>query len=300
MASNRTMNTTLSFDSGNRMGSGGYKFFLYFLFLISLSQLFFDYVKPVSILFLLISFLLIGVVAVRATKIDLLFFMFFTMVMNIVIPITTDKTFSQVVPFLFFLIILAKSRLLRIKKIDFISLSMVLYFLILLISVLRGIKLPGFETGNTGFLARWNLLNTFFVFMATLLSFKVDSFPNFLKRFYKLFLMILIISLVIFYFNITFKLPLFNTFSWSVIYEGAGSKRMGIAGLAAIYIFIYFLCFNKSRGLFTNIFWSSGLRRKINDACFFTHGIFKLGDKKKDSDKVFCSNMPSGFCIYRV
>lgn len=246
------MNVALDMRKEMRDGKVGFSFFLYFLFFIALSQFFFDYSKSLSLIFLFISFLSIAIVMVSVSKFELTVFMFFIILMNIVIPFTNDKTFSQVLPFLFLIVILVKSKInIKNERINLINISLYLYFIFVLIAVFWGMKLPFLfseKTGNTGFLARWNLLNTIFVFAVVLLSFKVESMQFVLEKFYQLFFAVLIASLIIYYFNITSRLPLFNTFSWTIIYEGPESKRMGIAGLAAIYLFIYLICF-KSGGL---------------------------------------------------
>jgi hypothetical protein len=242
------MNSTIGIYEEDKAGAGGYSLFIYFVVSIALSQFLLDYSRPASGFFLFISFLLTALVVAAASRIQLLFFLFFTILMNILIPFTMDRTFSQVFPLIFFIVIFLKSKAFEKKVgVNLIIISLLLYFLFVFFTFFSGLKLPfnlsGQKTANTGFLARWNLLNTFFVFTASLLSFKVETLADLLRKFYKLLLVILIIALVIFYFNITFKLPLFNTFSWSIVYEGAGSKRMGIAGLSATYLFIYFLCF---------------------------------------------------------
>jgi hypothetical protein len=245
------MNAAIDTIAQRREGKLGYSFFLVFLFLIALSQFLFDYSKTLSLMFLFISLMTVATLTVVSSKIELVFFMFFTILMNILIPFTNDKVFSQLLPFVFFVVFVVKSRLKRTGEgITLIEFSLFLYFVFVLIAVFWGMQLPFLfseKKGNTGFLARWNLLNTFFVFTVVLLGFKTQSLEFLLEKFYRIFLAVLIAALVIFYFNITAKLPLFNTFSWTIIYEGPESKRMGIAGFAAIYLFIYLICF-KSGG----------------------------------------------------
>jgi hypothetical protein len=242
------MNSTLNLYEIDKGGMKGYTIFLYFLISVALSQFFADYSTFLSLTLLLISFVLLALFAVSASKAQLFYFMFFTIVMNLLIPFTTDRTFSQVIPFLFFIVVLLKSQVISDKvTANGVTIALTFYFIFVFVAFFHGLELPfglsGKKTGNTGFLARWNLLNTFFVFAVAVVSFKTETLPDLLHKFYRLLLVILIISLIIFYLDITSKLPVFNTFSWTVIYEGAGSKRMGVAGMAANYLFIYFLCF---------------------------------------------------------
>ncbi|MES2284325.1 MAG: O-antigen ligase family protein [Bacteroidota bacterium] len=165
------------------------------------------------------------------------------------IPFLGERECSLILPFVFFVAIISKFFFLplnlKIKKnyVNEISFALFFFFVFIIITFFNNIQMPGGSV-NSGFLGRWNLINTLFVFFSILLTFKIEILDILLEHFYKFYKTILVLSLLILFLNIE-KIPIFNTFSWMVIKENASSNRMIIAGISAVMVLIYILCFKE-------------------------------------------------------
>lgn len=227
----------------------GFKIFVYFVFSIAASQLFYNVINVISFLFLFMSFILLLYVLLLGSNADYFLFLFFNCLIRLTIPFFGDREYSLMLPIIFLVAIIAKSLFLplntKIKKryVNDVSISLFFFFILIIITFLNNIHLPS-GANNSGFLGRWELLNTIFVFLCILLTFKIDMLDILLEKFYKFYKIILLLSLLIIFFNIG-KVPIFNTFSWIVIQENASSKRMIIAGIAGVMAVIYIISFEK-------------------------------------------------------
>jgi O-antigen ligase len=121
------------------------------------------------------------------------------------------------------------------------------FFLLMFYQIFNDLQLPGFissQKGNSGFLMRWNLLNIIILFLSLFIGFKIEILKYLIEKINLFYLFVFGVSFFMLFFNIR-SLPLFNTFSWSVIVENASSKKMIVAGTSAIMLMIYQISFKK-------------------------------------------------------
>lgn len=245
---------TTDYNLSNRWNSSGlkvdgFKVFIYFVFSIAFSQLFFYTSNSISILFLFVSIFFLLYVLLLGSNADYCLFLFFNCLIRLTIPLLGEREYSLMLPIIFLLAIILKfffsSHKIKMKRyyVNGITFSLFCFFTVVLITFFNNIQLPG-GTKNSGFLARWEQLNTIFIFLCILLTYNVEILDILLEKFYKFYRTVLLLSLIIIFFNIG-KVPIFNTFSWMVIEENAFSKRMIIVGIAAVMTLIYIISFKK-------------------------------------------------------
>ncbi|MBX2895002.1 MAG: O-antigen ligase family protein [Cyclobacteriaceae bacterium] len=129
---------------------------------------------------------------------------------------------------------------------------------------------------NSGLLNRFNLLNSMVAFFCGLTLFDVSITEKWIDYYFKFNLAIMMVSVIVILFDIgTF--PFFNTFSWSLIQEGNGSKKMIIAGISAASVLLYTLVFvnNKQRRV-ALIFLAFIVLLISGSRIFFLSGVFIL------------------------
>lgn len=227
----------------------GFNVFICFVFSIAASQLFFDVINVVSVLFLFIAVIILFYLLLLGSNLDYFLFLFFNCLIRLKVPFLGERECSLVLPFVLFAAIISKSFFLpvnlKIKKsyVNEVSFALFFFFVFIIITFFNNIQMPG-GSGNSGFLGRWNLINTLFVFFSVLLTYKIEILDILLEHFYKFYKTILVISLLMLFFNIE-KIPVFNTFSWMLIKENASSNRMIIAGISAVMVLIYLLSFKR-------------------------------------------------------
>lgn len=243
----------ITLETGNRLlpilKVNGFKMFVYFVFSIAASQLFYNVSNVLSLSFLFVALILLLYVLVLGSNSDYCLFLFFNCLVRLTIPFLDEREFSLILPIIFLIAIISKRFFLpfktKIKKnyVNDISISLFFFFLLIIITFFNNFRLPG-GSNNSGFLARWEQLNTIFIFFSILLTYNINILDMLIEKLYKFFKIILLISLLILFFNIE-NAPIFNTFSWTVIQENASTKRMIIAGVAGVMVVIYILCFEK-------------------------------------------------------
>ena len=227
-------------------------FILLTLFLVFsiLSQLLYSFSPTFSILTFVLSIAVVLIEVVIGTRNEMFIFLYFTTAMRILMPFTNQKEVDLILPTLFFVVgaLRFSPKFAHIRRGYFHPLFCLigLFFLICLITVFYGIKVPGINsTGtNSGLLSRFNLLNSVITFSATLILFDTDFINRWLRYFFRFYLGVFMISLVIVLFDIK-PFPLFNSFTWSNVVENEGSKKMIIAGISALSVLIYTLLFVK-------------------------------------------------------
>lgn len=217
--------------------------FIFFVILTVLSQIFLEIavfisvgVFAVSLMFLTVSLMIVNRAIFLTIFILLNFFRF-------IIPGKMDYEVQYILPLFFFFIFLLRfmdySRYRLLKRLPkFLTALILIFFVVFLI----GIKAPGFSSGNTGIIARIKLLNVLIAFGICYSLFERKMFIYIRKYFYSLFVFLGLICLFMYMFSID-ELPLFNTFSWSILREASGSIRFGIAGVLAILLAIYAICY---------------------------------------------------------
>ena len=227
----------------------GFKIFVYFVFCIAASQLFYNVINVISLLFLVISLVLLLYVLLLGSNTDYFLFLFFNCLIRLTIPFSGEREFSLMLPVIFLTAIIYKSFLLSIKikikkrYLNKVSISLFFFFLLIIVTFFNKFHFPG-GSANSGFLARWELINTIVIFFSILLTYKSEILDILLEKFYKFYLIVLSVSLIIVFLNIK-KIPIFNTFSWMLIQENSSSKRMIIVGVAGVMAVICILCFEK-------------------------------------------------------
>lgn len=222
-------------------------FLLFFLLFSFVGQLFQG--TAIAKIAFLFSVIVVVIVALKASRHDLFLFMFIVISMRVIIPITADREFQLVLPLFFLAVSIIRffPRFQRIKKkyAHHLFFIFCLFMLCCVIGVLNGIKIPGMNspTGvNSGLLNRFNLFNCVVTFFASIILFDCKQLDRWLNYFFKFYLIVLFVSLIVILFDLK-VFPLFNTFTWSIIIEGDSSKKLVIAGLASLMIFIYTLVF---------------------------------------------------------
>lgn len=227
---------------------------LLFLLFSFIGQLFRE--SPITKIAFFCSVAVVVIVASKASRHDLFLFMFIVISMRVIIPITADREFQLVLP-LFFLAVsiirfLPRFQRVKMKYAHPLFLIFCLFMLCCIIGVLNGIKIPGINSPsgvNSGLLNRFNLFNCVVTFFASIILFDYQQLDRWLHYFFKFYLIVLCISLIVILFNLK-AFPLFNTFTWSIIVEGDSSKKLVITGLASLMIFIYTLVFVRRKPKF--------------------------------------------------
>ncbi len=231
----------------------GLTLFVIFIVTIAGAQYFEVLLPPLSIAFLLLSAITLLTVLLFGNNSDLFFFLFFTTLLRIKLPFLVEREFLLISPLLFFVISLIKNyRKVLLIKIHYLNniliLLILLFFCFLAFTALRQLVLPGFlggpSDGNSGFLSRWHILNVILLSLTFLILFRIEHLFLLLKYFYRFYIYVLIISIIIIIYNLK-PFPLFNTFTWSLIIENLESKKMIIAGTASTFLMIYLLAIKK-------------------------------------------------------
>ncbi|MFO0358012.1 MAG: O-antigen ligase family protein [Sphingobacteriaceae bacterium] len=181
---------------------------------------------------------------------DLFVFLFFSSLMRIVLPFNF-REITLFVPFIIGIVLFIKNnhKLNSIKKAYLNTALIVLFafFVFIFIQVFNDLQLPGFlgsQKGNSGFLTRWNLINSVVIFCALFIGFKIELLRYMIDKLNSFYGFVFVVSIFMLILHIN-SLPLFNTFSWSVIVENASSKKMIVAGSAAVMLLIYRISFKK-------------------------------------------------------
>lgn len=230
----------------------GFHIFIYFVLSIALSQLFLQVSAFVSLIFLSISIILILYTLIFKSAKDHFYFLFFTSLMHLKIPFAGEREFAVILPILFFSVnvinkYIFKHSITIPNKVNKVKISIFLLGICVFISFIDHLQLPYFDSDkNSGFLSRWSIINTFFVFFTILITYQKIDLIKFIKRIYFFYLTVLAISLLMIMLNIP-ELPIFNTYSWVIIKENALSERMIIAGIAAIFLLIYELTISSTK-----------------------------------------------------
>lgn len=249
--------TELALDNKNSLHKplalrlNGFSGFVIFIISIAASQFFQDINKAAAFFFLFSAIIALFLILLLGSNRDYCVFLFLNCLVRLKIPFLNEREFGLILPIVFLLIAGLKMLFIpgafRIKK-TYLRITLFIflgYFVFVFVTFFaHNLQLPGGGV-NSGFLGRFNLLNTFFVFLFFLIVYRTDMFDYLIDKFYKFYLTVLFISLFLIAFNIE-RIPIFNTFNWSLIIESATSKKMIIAGIAAMMIFIYALCFKKN------------------------------------------------------
>jgi O-antigen ligase len=179
--------------------------------------------------------------------------------MRIVLP-NNFREVSLFIPTIVGLIIVLKNsnKFSRIKVyyLNSVLLFFLLFMFFISFQLFNNLHLPGFlggGQGNTGFLLRWSLINNFIAFTVIFIGFKIEMIVYLISKLNLFYVTVFIIAMLMLLLNIN-SLPLFNTFTWTVIVESANSKKMIIAGAASLMLLIYQLAFGKK-----TVFWLIGL-----------------------------------------
>jgi O-antigen ligase len=228
----------------------GFRAFICFIALFATSQFFYTRFSILTFFFIALAGCLLVYLMLRGNTNDLFLFLFFTLLMRITIPVS-NREVSLFLPAMIGSIIIIKNlnQLQKIKLYYFQLASILLfgYFFLMMYQVFNGLELPGFISGdrsNSGFLSRWNLFNMVIVFFSILISFKMETLGFLINKLCNFYVVVLIISILMLLLGIK-KMPLFNSFSWSVIRENESSQKMIIAGFASIMLLIYSISFKK-------------------------------------------------------
>lgn len=228
----------------------GFNVFVLFSVLFAFAQFSYKLTPLLSLPFLVVGFMLFGYLLIKGNTNDLFIFLFFTSIMRIVVP-GNFREVSLFFPLVIGMVIFAKNirKLERIKVYYLNSLMFVflLFFISISFQLFYKIQLPGFlgsGDGNSGFLLRWNILNNFIVFIALFVGFNREVLYYLISRLNIFYIVVFVISLFMLLFKVN-TLPLFNTFTWTVVVETASSKKMIIAGTAAIILLTYQLAFKR-------------------------------------------------------
>lgn len=217
----------------------GFTVFILFTLLFGFAQGAHSPYPALSWLFLLPAALLYAFLLVKGSNDDLFVFLFFTSLVRIVIP-QNFRELSLILPFFTGTVILLK-QLWVLKHVPKYSLNglpaiLLLFFLFLSFQVFHDMQLPGFArsgSGNTGFLGRWSQLSNMLLFLVLFASFRPSNLHYLLSKMRQFYACVITVSFLMLLFHIN-SLPLFNTFTWSVVVESATSRKMIIAGTAAI------------------------------------------------------------------
>ncbi len=108
-------------------------------------------------------------------------------------------------------------------------------------------QLPGFArpgSGNTGFLGRWSQLNNILLFVVLFSSFKPSNLHYILSKIQQFYVCVITICFLMLLFHVN-SMPLFNSFTWSIVVESTTARKMIIAGTAAIILLAFEITGNK-------------------------------------------------------
>jgi len=237
----------------------GFNVLILFTALFAIAQLVYPFSSTSALSLLIFAFILFTYLLIKGNTNDLFIFLFFTSIMRIVLP-NNFREVSLFFPVLIGSVIIAKNsaKFLSIKKLYFNSvlLLLLLFFFAISFQLFYHVQLPGFlgsQTGNTGFLNRWNLINNIIVFASIFLGFNINVLNYLIERINTFYIFVFAISMLMLLFGVN-KIPLFNTFSWTVVVENESSKKMIIAGAASIMLLCYQLAFKRR-----TIFWLGSL-----------------------------------------
>lgn len=224
--------------------------FVLFIAFFAMAQLVYPLVSVLAMPFLIVAFILLAYLLVKGNTNDLFIFLFFTSLMRIVLP-NNFREVSLFCPLLIGGAILLKNthKFGSIKKfyLDSILLLFFLFFLFISFQIFYRLQLPGIfgsQSSNSGFLNRWNLLNNGIVFASLFIGFNTEMLRYLIDKLNTLYLFVFSVSMLMLIIHVN-KLPLFNTFTWTVIQENESSKKMIIAGASAIMLMMYQLSFKK-------------------------------------------------------
>lgn len=172
---------------------------------------------------------------------DLFVFLFFSSFVRIVLP-QNFRELSLFLPLFTGIVILLKKQwpLKNVAKYKLKSsqIFLLLFFFLVGYQVFHGMQLPSllrFYSVNTGFLGRWSLFSNMFLFGVLYTSFRPSYLHYLLSKMREFYACVLTISFMMLLFHIN-SLPLFNTFTWSIVVENASSRKMIIAGTASIFL----------------------------------------------------------------
>jgi hypothetical protein len=217
----------------------GFTAFVLFACLFALAQALYPLMPVLAWPFLLLAFFLLGFLLFRGSNDDLFVFLFFSALVRIVIP-QNFREVSLFLPLLVGGVLLIKHtwQLKSLPKFVFHSIPLILglFFITLCFQIFNGMQIPGFGTsssGNTGFLGRWSQLNNILLFVVLFFSFKTSYLQYLLSKLQQFYLFVLSVAVIMLFFHIN-SLPLFNSFTWSIVEEGANARKMIIAGFAAV------------------------------------------------------------------
>lgn len=236
---------------------------LTFLFFWFLAQLVFISFPAIGFLLISLACILLTFVLFFGNRNDLFLCLFITTAMSITLPFAPRRELELILPSAFFLISIIrffpKFLLFNRRYTHFLVCYMGIFALFCFIGIFNQIKIPWVnanEGENSGFLNRFNLFNSVIVFLDCLILFDYKFIEKWLKYFFKFYLIVLSVSILVILFNAP-PFPFFNTFSWSLIIENEGSKKMIIAGVAASFVLIYTLAFIRKQILFYLIIFLS-------------------------------------------
>ncbi len=234
------------------------QFLILFLLFWFLSQLFSSSAPLISFTAFFLSLAMLLLILLFGSRNEIFLFLFVTTAMSITIPFAPQRELELILPigFLLFSLVRFAPKFLHIKK-EYahpLLFSIILFLTFCFIGVFNGIKIPGINASdgeNSGLLNRFNLFNSVVIFINGLVLFDPKQSEQWAKYFFRFYLIVLAVSMLIILFEIG-PFPLFNTFSWSLIFENEGSKKMPIAGVAGSFVLMCTLIFvtNKWKFLF--------------------------------------------------
>ncbi len=217
--------------------------FTVFLVLTILSQIFMDIAGILSILVFAFSMAFLAFLLMAVNKTVFLAIFALLNFFRFIIPGKTDYEIQYLLPAVFFFIFLFRFMdYSRYKLLKRLPKSLTALIIIFLTVFLVGIKIPGLSSGNTGIIARIKLLNVLIAFGISYSLFEKKMFMYIRKYLYSILIVLGLICAFMYLFSVD-KLPLFNTFSWSILREASGSIRFGIAGVIAIMLAVYAICY---------------------------------------------------------
>ncbi|MBK6522294.1 MAG: hypothetical protein IPG08_08135 [Sphingobacteriaceae bacterium] len=208
----------------------GFNVFVIFIALFAIAQLLYPVLSILSMPFLLLAFALFAYLLVKGNTNDLFIFLVLTSLTRIVLP-SNFREVSLFIPALIAPVIVAKNlyKFKNMKKLYLNSLLFLFFLFVVIISyqIINKMQLPGFlgsQTGNSGFLNRWNLINNLIVFATVFIGFNMEILNYLIQKINWLYAFVLSVSIMMILFGVN-KIPLFNTFSWTVIVENQSQKK---------------------------------------------------------------------------
>jgi O-Antigen ligase len=224
-------------------------FVFFFLIFSWLAQFLFNSFHFLAYFFIALSVLVLLLISIVGNRNELFMFLYLMTAMSIIIPFAPQREFKMVVPSVFFVasVIRFSPRFLHIRKgyFNILFFAMAVFMMFCFIGIMNQIKIPGINAisgENSGLLNRFNLFNSMITFATVLILFDSRFLEKWILYFFGFNLAVLAISIVIVIFDLG-PFPFFNTFSWSLIVEAEGSKKLVIAGVSAAFVLIYTLVF---------------------------------------------------------